>query len=355
MARVYEGERAAPRPRARPGGAADLPAAPRRPPGRAGLEGLRADDARLQRPSSAGALRDPAHPGHPARSTPRASAPRPGTSPSTRPTSFVTNTNWQFYGGETTLSLLLADGRAGGAELRLGRGRHGRARRRDPRVPQPRRRRRSATSGRTSPARCSTSCCRSSFVGALVLVSQGVDPDARRLRSTSHDARAAADQIARPRPGRLAGSRSSSSGTNGGGFFNVNSAYAVREPDGVLELRRDALHPADPGRADRHLRAHGRQPPPGLGALRRDGGAAGRRRSWSPTPPSSTARRRRSRPGIELAAGDGTTGGNLEGKEQRNGIVASAAVGDGHDGRLERLGQLRPRLLHRHRRRASRW
>ena len=40
--------------------------------------------------------------------------------------SFVTNTNWQYYGGETTMSLLLADGRPGGAELRLGRGRHGR-------------------------------------------------------------------------------------------------------------------------------------------------------------------------------------------------------------------------------------
>ena len=42
--------------------------------------------------------------------------------------SFVTNTNWQSYGGETTLSLLLADGRADGAQLPLGRHRH-RARR----------------------------------------------------------------------------------------------------------------------------------------------------------------------------------------------------------------------------------
>ena len=40
--------------------------------------------------------------------------------------SFVTNTNWQAYGGETTLSLFQPDGRPDGAELRLGRDRHGR-------------------------------------------------------------------------------------------------------------------------------------------------------------------------------------------------------------------------------------
>ena len=57
--------------------------------------------------------------------------------------------------------VLLADGGAGGAELRLGRGRHGGARRGDPRLREPRREASSATSGRTSPARCCTSCCRS--------------------------------------------------------------------------------------------------------------------------------------------------------------------------------------------------
>ena len=53
-----------------------------------------------------------------------------------------------------------ADGRPGGAELRLGRGRHGRAGRRDPRVRPPHDQRISATSGSTSTARWSTSCCR---------------------------------------------------------------------------------------------------------------------------------------------------------------------------------------------------
>ena len=40
--------------------------------------------------------------------------------------------------------------------------------------------------------------------------------------------------------------------------------------------------------------------------------------------PSRTARRRRRRPGSSSPPADGTTGGNMEGKEQRNGIVASA-------------------------------
>ena len=53
---------------------------------------------------------------------------------------------------------------------------------------------------------------------------------------------------------------------------------------------------------------------------------------------------------VATASADGSTGGNLEGKEQRFGIANSAALGRDHDSRVERLGQLRPRRLHRHRR-----
>ena len=53
---------------------------------------------------------------------------------------------------------------------------------------------------------------------------------------------------------------------------------AVREPDRALELRRDVPDPLHPGLADLHVRAHGRQPPPGLGDLRGDVGAVRRRR-----------------------------------------------------------------------------
>ena len=48
--------------------------------------------------------------------------------------SFVTNTNWQSYSGESDLGLPRPDGRAGGAELPLRRRRHRRRRRTDPRL-----------------------------------------------------------------------------------------------------------------------------------------------------------------------------------------------------------------------------
>ena len=38
--------------------------------------------------------------------------------------SFATNTNWQNYGGESTLSYLTSDGRPDDAELRVGGDRH---------------------------------------------------------------------------------------------------------------------------------------------------------------------------------------------------------------------------------------
>ena len=74
--------------------------------------------------------------------------------------SFATNTNWQSYGGETTMSYLDPDARPDGAELRLGRHRHGGAGGADPRL-------RAAHDARTignfwvdlTRAR-STSCCR---------------------------------------------------------------------------------------------------------------------------------------------------------------------------------------------------
>ena len=50
------------------------------------------------------ALRDPAHPGHPPVQSGGLRLRRRGTSPSTPPRRSSSNTNWQYYGGETTLS-----------------------------------------------------------------------------------------------------------------------------------------------------------------------------------------------------------------------------------------------------------
>ena len=75
-----------------------------------------------------------------------------------------------------------ADGRPGGAELRLGRGRDGRARGGRARDRAPLVRARSATSGSTSTARSSTSCCRSSIVVAVAPDLAGRAADAPRPR-----------------------------------------------------------------------------------------------------------------------------------------------------------------------------
>ena len=61
--------------------------------------------------------------------------------------SFVTNTNWQSYVPETTMSYLVADGRADRAQFRVGRDRHRAGRSRWSAASPGARRKRSAISG----------------------------------------------------------------------------------------------------------------------------------------------------------------------------------------------------------------
>ena len=134
--------------------------AARRPEGRAGLEVLRALGARVQRAVLGVPLRAPADPGH----------------PSLQPEGFNSGT-WDvslqhrvvvclqhqlavLRRGDDAL-LLLPDGRARRAELHLCGGRHLGGGRSHPRLCRALGALRSATSGRTSRARCSTCCCRS--------------------------------------------------------------------------------------------------------------------------------------------------------------------------------------------------
>ena len=67
-------------------------------------------------------------------------------------------------------------------------------------------------------------------------------------------------------------------GTNGGGFFNANAAHPFENPDRAVELRADDLDLRARRGADQRVRPHGRQPAPGLGDPRRDGRAVHRRR-----------------------------------------------------------------------------
>ena len=105
-------------------------------------------------------------------------------------------------------------------------------------------------------------------------------------------------------------------GTNGGGVLNVNSAHPFENPTWLSNFVEMLLILAIPAGLTAHLRPDGRQPPPGLGHLRRDalalrgGGRRGLRRrdgidprAW--TPPAST-------------------GINMEGKEQRFGTASTA-------------------------------
>ena len=59
-------------------------------------------------------------------------------------------------------------------------------------------------------------------------------------------------------------------GTNGGGFFNANSAHPFENPTRGHELPADAVDPPDPDRAVLRARPHGGRPAAGLGRARRD-------------------------------------------------------------------------------------
>ena len=185
------------------------------------------------------------------------------------------------------------DGRAGGAELRLGRGRASRSRSRSIRGLA---RRRTATIGnfwvdldphdRPHPA----AARRSSF--AL---------RARRARAwsrtctgppTVHDASRARR---RRSPGGPVASQEAIKelGTNGGGFFNANSAHPFENPTPLTNLLEMLALLADPVRARLHVRADGRRPAAGLGACSRRCSCSGSRSRWSRWRSRRTATRAR--------------------------------------------------------------
>ncbi len=210
--------------------------------------------------------------------------------------SFISNTGWQFYGGESTLSNFsqmagvtvhaFLSGAVGLAvAIAITRGFANRIRQRAGKLlggPRQRPDLRAVAAG---------DC------GVAVSHRRGIGPDARGERPDLDARRRAPD--ARPRTGGLT-KVITLLGTLGAGFFGVNSAMPFEDPDWPHELRGGADGPGDPGGADLDLRANRGQPPAGLGALRRDGGDAargggGRLLGRGPALPSD-ARRRRARP-----------------------------------------------------------
>ena len=141
--------------------------------------------------------------------------------------SFVTNTNWQNYGGESTMSYLVQMLGLTAPELpvrrhghRAGGGAHPRLRARVHAAP-------SATSGSMSRAARSTSCCRSasstrcSSSGRACRRRSGAYVEATTLEGAKQTIAVGpvASQVA-----------IKMLGTNGGGFFNANAAHPFENP-----------------------------------------------------------------------------------------------------------------------------
>ncbi len=237
-------------------------------------------------------------------------------------TSFVTNTNWQFYGGETTMSYLsqmaglavqnfVSAGVGMAVLVAVVRGIRGR--------------------GGSSLGNFWRDLVRSilyillplAVLGTLILVSQGVIQTLSGTVDVSPLTGGTQPLALGPTASQVAIKQL---GTNGGGFFNVNSAYPFENPtafSNFVQVLFILLIPAGLvfmyGRMVRSRR-QGWALYAAMAVLMVVGIVVSTVAEQNGSPAQKEA-------GIELASGDGTTGGNLEGKEQRNGIVASAEWG----------------------------
>ena len=233
--------------------------------------------------------------------------------------SFVSNTNWQFYGGETTMTYFsqmaglavqnfvsAAVGMAVLAAVIRG----------------------FASRGKKELGNFWQDLVRSllyillplAVIGALILVSQGVVQTLSGYLTYPTVAGGEQSLALGPVASQISIKQL---GTNGGGFFNVNSTMPFENATAFTNFVEMLFILLDPGRAHGHVRAHGRQPPPGLGAVRGDDGdARGGHRRHLRGRVGALAGAGRGAGG--LGEGDGTTGGNLEGKEQRYGIANTA-------------------------------
>ena len=182
--------------------------------------------------------------------------------------SFISNTNWQYYGGETTISYFSQ--MAGLAVQNFISAAVGIS------VAVAVIRGFAARSG-PSLGNFWQDLTRTllyvllpiSFVAALFLVSQGV---IQNLSPYETSAPPAGEQTLALGP--VASQEAIKMlGTNGGGFFNVNSAMPFENPTGLSNFVEMLLILVIPAGLTCDVRPLRRQPPPGLGDLRRDADA----------------------------------------------------------------------------------
>ena len=147
--------------------------------------------------------------------------------------SFVTNTNWQFYGGETTMTYFSQMAGLAVQNFVSAARRHRRRDRPDPRHRRPAAVAAWATSGRTWSAVLLYVLLPISVIGALVLVSQGVIQNLSDYTPV-HTLLGGTGTLGQ---GPVASQEAIKElGTNGGGFFNVNSAMPFENPNGFSNL-----------------------------------------------------------------------------------------------------------------------
>ncbi len=239
------------------------------------------------------------------------------------------------------------DARPDGAELRLGRDRHGHPGRAHPRADAADEPRDRQLLGRPGALHASTSCCRCRSCSrsrwsrrAWCRRSAATRPRPSSRRLPNGDGTPVTEQqiAVGPAASQIAIKQL---GTNGGGFFNVNSAHPFENPTPLSQLPRVALDPAHPGGAVPDLRGHGPRPATGVGVARGD---APRPRSGDPHRGGVRAGRatRRSAPlGVDQqrlgAAARRQHGG--QGAALRHRLLG--ALGGLHDRRLQRLGRTR--------------
>ena len=106
-----------------------------------------------------------------------------------------------------------------------------------------------------------------SFVAAILLVAGGV---VQSFTDTTMQTLAGHSQVLTGGP--VASQEAIKElGNNGGGFFNANSAHPFENPNAYTNFLEIFLILVTPGGADPHPRHDARQPPPGRGDPRRDG------------------------------------------------------------------------------------
>ena len=181
--------------------------------------------------------------------------------------SFVTNTNWQNYGGESTMSHLTQMAGLTVQNFVVGRRRDRGRDRADPRSRPARVRRRSGTSGSTSRGRSRASSFRWPSSSPSLFVSQGVVQTLRGPANATTVERRRPDDL--PRAGRQPGSDQGARDERRRPV-NANSAHPFENPSGLTNLLEMWALLLIPFALTYTFGRLAKDQPPGLGALRGD-------------------------------------------------------------------------------------